>query len=337
MWDSLLLDFLYLASDLMTGKSVPILLAVTVYHLDPHLLGSMVLIGTCVGIACNIYKTCKKPASEPVDWYVRLFLNTLSTILSICLLKKLLWYMHPNGLMLGTISSFWVINTSLPERPVSLTIMFITTIVLFYVSLIISPAMVIDSDYVLEHQRQLQGTKYHLHATTSNVVANTRHTHPIQNSFPACIIILILTIYATVLHGPLYNYTGRLCSPSLLFNRPYAIFVCIISALFRAYVIISIGWMQHNIIHLLLEGSPSVNFAVWFYAIVTLLSINWTVTHTTYNLLTQFKENPNLMKIKYIIFLFAIAYIYNWTYYTVFLTVLTIFACISISVALVFF
>jgi hypothetical protein len=319
--------------DILSGKSIPVLLAVTLYHLDPHLLGTMVLLGATVGTVINIHKTSKKPASDQIEWWFRIIHLSFGAWLSITLLHRILGYMHPAGVLLATIPSFWVIIQPVPERPITLCFIFLLTMVLFYMSLIISPEMLIDSDTVRQHQRQLQAInkydwyKSHKIATYSPPV----DVHPVESALPGSIIILVLSTLSTIQNGPLYNFTSKYCSPSLLFNRTYSVFACIVAALFRSYIIITIGWMQHNILHLLLEGSQAIFWACWVWIVLLLMTINWHVTHVSYNLLTIFKGNPNDFKLKYTIILFAIGYMYPWTQFNFFLVLLTTLQILSIT------
>ena len=227
----------------------------------------------------------------------------------------------------------------MPEHPATLSIIFILTMVLFYMSLVIAPDMIIDSDYILEHQRQLQAMsrmdwvkrRYSHRALPPDTTPMPILTHPVTDSLPGALTILVLTMFSVVQHGPLFNYVGKYCSPSLLYNQYYSVFACTLASLFRAYVIITIAWMQHNVLHLILEDNPIVFFPSWLWIVILLLSCNWHVTHISYNLLTQFNLNPNMARIKFTIMVFALAYIYTWTQYKAVLAFLATLQVISIS------
>lgn len=347
MWDNLLLDFLYLTSDAMAGKSIPVLFAVTLFHLDPHLLGTVVLLGACIATVINVVKTLRPTTNKTFEWIMRFVQYTVSCLMSIILLGRLMNQMVPSGMVIATIPSFWIIIHSLPEKPITLQVSFIITLVLFYVSLIISPQMIIDSDYAMHHQRELQGIHDHqrelqamhrkdwVKKTLPQTVQPVEH--PIQSVLPQCLYILILTVYACTLHGPLYTFTSKYCSPTLLVNKMYAIFICFISSLFKAYLIITIAWLQQNIIHIILEGNSDMKFAIWLYMLILLLSINWNTTHVVYNVLTTFQEDPENMKIKYTIILFALAYMYQWNgiYYAI--TAICVFQLVTMSLTLIYY
>jgi hypothetical protein len=155
--------------------------------------------------------------------------------------------------------------------------------------------------------------------------------HPLTNSLPGVLLTFTLTIYAVIQTGPLHNFTGKYCSPSLLFNKYYAVFALVLSGLFRAYIVIMIAWVQYNILHLILEYNPHVTFVAWVWAIILLLHTNLQVTHVTYNILTQFKLTPNIARLKYAILLFAIAYLYDFTHFQNFMFLLAAIQVTSIS------
>lgn len=354
MWDSVLIDFLYITSDLLAGKGIPILFAVTLFNLEPHLLGTMVLIGAGIAGVINVFKTSRPTTSLVIEWGMRFIHLTMSSILSICLLKKLLQHMHPQGVSLGSIPAFWIIIKPMPEKPVTMAILFVLTTFLLYVSLVIHPEMVVDDiniqDHasIQEHTRQLQEIR-HLqaisrgewipkpkHIKSSPVIVSETY-YPIQDTLPSSIYVLILSVYAFTIHGPLYTFTGKYCSPSLLFNRPYAIFICTLTALYRAYFVITIAWMQQNVIHLLLENDTNIKITVWLHIIILILSVNWNVTQVSNNLLSAFQVDPTTIKIKYTIALFAVAYIYQWNNMNNMLTFMCVFQIVTNSLTWMFY
>lgn len=348
MWDSVIIDFLYITSDLLAGKGIPILFAVTLFNLDPHLLGTMVLIGAGIAGVINVFKTSRPTKSLVIDWGMRFVHLSMSSILSLCLLKKLLQHMHPKGVSLGSIPAFWIIIKSMPEKPITMAILFVLTTFLLYLSLIIHPEMVVDDVYIQENTRQLQGIRHLQAISRAEWKTHTKHIqsspvivsetyYPIQDTLPSSIYILILSVYAFTIHGPLYSFTGKYCSASLLFNRPYAIFICTLTALYRAYFVITIAWMQQNVIHLLLENDTNIKITVWLHILILILSISWNVTQVSNNILSVFQMDPRTIKIKYTIALFAVAYIYQWNNMNTMLTFICVFQIVTNALTWMFY
>ena len=61
MWDAFLLDMMYLCSDILTGRGIPVVLAVTYFHLDDYLTSTMVMMGLVVAFFYNIMRRIQAP------------------------------------------------------------------------------------------------------------------------------------------------------------------------------------------------------------------------------------------------------------------------------------
>jgi len=369
MWDNLLLDFLYLSSDCMSGKTIPVLYAITQFHLDPHLLGTVVLLGALVATVINVYKTSRPTSNIVFDCSMRFIQFSLSILLTMGLLARLMQQMYTSGVFVATIPCFWVLIHALPEKPVTLQVMCCLTFALFYLSLIASPTVILEytqnpTDYsvlanplldnpvvanslldnpvvdnpVLDHQRALLAmTRKEWRTMVKTHSSSASTTQTVQNILPQCIYILILTVYACTMHGPFYAYTGKYCSPTLLVHRVYAVFICFLASVFRAYFIITIAWMQQNVIHLILERDTDLKFAMWLWIHVLLLSANWNITQVSEQLLTLFNQDAQLVKIKYTITLFAVAYLFRWMHDLTALTCLCLFQLVTMSFSMVYY
>lgn len=102
--------------------------------------------------------------------------------------------------------------------------------------------------------------------------------------------------------------------------------------MFRAYVVITVAWMQHNVLHLELENNWRCGVIVlWMHVLVLLLSANWQVvfwsnyfvvskalTHictkqvaqACNNVLTALHTHWSNTKLKYLVLLFSAAYLH---------------------------
>jgi len=371
MWDSLLLDFLYLSSDFMTGKSIPVLLAVTSFPIDPHLMGTMVLVGCLGGALVNWYRQSRMTSYVLLELLLRWVNLTLSCYFSILFIQRLLHLILPVGGMgpIGTIPTFWVIlhgnlrNTKgemVSEKAATLWMLFLMSVSLFYLGLLwLHPAdfsgtatpLSIGLETPLTHPRGLLAmsrkdwaTKYYptKHEGISPIHYNPHHQvhKEVSSSLPASLVILITSLYSTVNHGPFYQYTGKLCSPALLYHRTYAFLADIFTALFRAYVILTIGWIHTNVIHLVIEGShyTSTGGLAGIYLIVAMYSTQWNLTLLMHQVLTVFQGDPDGdMRFRYLVFLFALAYMtYLWQeiHLALFITAMFLAVVVSVQVSI---
>jgi hypothetical protein len=304
----------------------------------------MVLIGIIIATVVNVFKTTRPTKSIVVDWGIRFCHLSMSNILSIGLLKQLLQTIHPQGHLLGTIPAFWVVMQKLPEKPITLLALFILSTLLFYLSLILHPDMIANQQYLINNQkinnqRSLQSTIHLDSMSRSELEKNiiqSKHFQ-IQDTLPKSLYILIMTVYAGTIHGPLYSFTGKYCSPSLLFNQPYAVFICTMAGLYRAYLIISIAWMQQNIIHLVMENNTDIKIIPWIHAILLIFSITWNNNQVVNNILTAFQANQNMLKIKYIVAVFAVAFLFDWSNLNYVLTLICVFQMTSNCLTCIFY
>lgn len=352
MWDNLILDFLYLCSDLFTGKSIPVLLAVTLYVVDPFMLGTMVLLGASVGAIGNMLKTRIMPQSPLVSWGMRFLQYSVANVMSLALLIRIASIMEGNAVTLIVIPSIWVIVHSAPERATFLCISMLWSLVLFYSSLLVPSDrqvnIVLDSaeppdalmNYVEKphlmkmpapvappeqamRRRLLAMTpeewRHHLwlmdtqrYPTQSYPALYISTDHPIMENLVGSFCIFFLMVFATLQHGPFFGYEQRLCSSILLLNHYYSAFVCFLSAFFRAYVVIMVAWMHQNMIHLALEGFTPFHWVLWVYMVCLLMSVNLSIAHVSHQILTVLKGDPYIMKLKYTFVLIIISSVYPW-------------------------
>lgn len=321
----------------MTGQTLPVLFAVTLHNIDAYLTGTMVLLGACTGIILNVYKCTRPFKHEWVDWALQMWHTTQTSIISLSFCRILFDFLHPSGAMVATIPAFWIVMQPLALKPTSILVFFLISLALFYFSLIISPEMIFDSYYTQAHQRQLQAMSerdWYKKRHVEKTLVIKPELHEVHSSFPAAFYIFVLSAYACSCQEPLYNFANKYCSPSLLFHRGYSVFVCTLSALFKAYLITTIAWMQYNVIHLLLEKSPTIFWPIRLYVIALLFSVAWHVNHAYNNLFANKSLN---LKIKYVIFLFAIAYMYKWTAIQTMCLTFSIFFLVTTTVFVCFF
>lgn len=366
MWDNFMLDFLYLSSDLISGKSIPVLIAITVFPMDPHLLGTLVLMGATVGSVLNFHKTCRMTRNIVLDWMLRSIHLSVSIFLSVSFLSKLLAMMmieesQDNGLLLGTIPAFWVVIQGVPEKPCTLLVLFAVSFVLFYISILVSPdILVVDQHQYSHNQRQLASwDNSHNNRHLQAIHRYEWHKHPIlkQQSapqapmaavmqtpaqeigtmLPQSIYIFLLTIYATTQHGPLYSFTNKYCSPTLLFHRGYALFTCFCVGMFRAYIYISIGWIHQNLVHIILEGHSHIISSIWWYVVVLLYSITWNITQMSQQMLTMIQGDPKDLTLRYSLVMFAVAYMNQWTFPTSVLIGMCIVEIVTMALYVIFY
>ena len=306
MWDSFLLDLMYLSSDMLTGRGIPVILAVTYFHLDDYLTSTMVMMGLLLAFVYNMFRRKKAPENLFLDLSMRFVQYVLAIFVSISLLGTVLSIAYPDGLLLGSLALIWILLQSLPEHPVSLCTLFLLTLVVFYTSLLVHPELASPTDSML---RQASPTNRKLQAMSrwdwyqrrqsqlSNPTVTIQTDHPISTTAPGALCIFVLSAYSGMVHGPLHNYEGKYISPNYLLNTVYAAMVLMVTSLIRAYFVITLSIMHTNVVHTLYEGIGSDVAVLWEYSLLLLLACNLYITHVTYQVLTAFKCDPHEVKL----------------------------------------
>lgn len=121
MWDAFFCDLNYLASDLVTGKSIPVLIAVSVLPLDPNLLGTMVLLGVFLGSLVTLAQAWRPPPAGRtgvfVGWAARFLNHAFSAFLSVSFLLRVSGRIYGGGAAVALLPAFCVVCQYVPERP----------------------------------------------------------------------------------------------------------------------------------------------------------------------------------------------------------------------------
>ena len=321
MWDSFLLDLISLSSDLLTGKGIPVILAVTYFHLDDYLTSTMVMMGLLVAFVYNMLRRKKAPANIFLDLFMRFVQYSLGIFISVSMLGTVLSLAYTDGLLLGSLALIWILLQSLPEHPVSLCTLFLLTLAVFYTSLLIHPELASPTDNMLRQasptdnllgqanptsSRKLQAMSrwdwYQRRQTQlSNPPVTVQADHPVVTTAPGALCIFVLSAYSGMVHGPLHHYEGKYISPNYLLNTPYAAMILLVTMLIRAYFVITLSIMHTNVVHTLYEGIGSDVATLWEYALLLLLASNLYITHLTYQVLTVFKVDPHEAKLVFVL------------------------------------
>ena len=216
MLDVLVSDVLFLSSDLLTGKSLPLLVGITVLPIDRHLLGMILGLGVATGLSFTIWSARVATTMIPAMFFLRLVNLGFSMFLSISFFLRLGMCVDSAALGLAVVPVFVLHMQKLPERPSTHLIMFFLTMIVFWVSLLSElPRHVHHQDVSIQPVmrrlmalNRMQWQQHHLMAVP------TVPAHPIVTSdgpstlvtFFRVLLLYILAFYASVHHGPTQVY-----------------------------------------------------------------------------------------------------------------------------------
>jgi len=125
-------DIAFMCSDLLTGKSIPLLIAVSRYPLDPYLMGIMLVAGVTMGSIATVVMTRMQFRQDYImcQWVLRFLNHTLSCFLSVWLFLRIApLFLEKEGFALAIIPLFVVVTQYLKEGPTTPFVLFLLSFV----------------------------------------------------------------------------------------------------------------------------------------------------------------------------------------------------------------
>ena len=197
------------------------------------------------------------------------------------------------------VPAFCVVMQSVPERPTTLVVLGFVSFCLFYLS-VFETANFRVTAVVPE---MVSGPARVLQAVPSQVAQAGQE---ILASLGKSLVILLLTLYASICHGPVTSVsaqTQRYTSFEFLNNKlyvnparahacitatdlgdaSYGVAVCASAGLTRAYTYLATAYLQDHALHGLLDGSDSAPepWTAWLYLATLVYSAAWACTQFT--------------------------------------------------------
>ena len=278
MLDAFFVDLNYLASDLVTGKSLPILVAASVIPLDPNLLGTMIMAGVSLGCVVNLARAWRPLPAHPVtNWAVRFANHLFSVFLSASFALRVARILHPSGVSLSVLPMFCVIVQHTPERPSTPFTLLVLSLTLFWAGIafefeafrpegpdhvhasqaLLRRSLLAFSRQEWQASRQSAGLTGSMAGVSQGVVSRILPEPASQglwDSLRYSLLIVALSFYATVQHGPIHSYAldspapgasppRKYMSIQFLYSRVYAIWPTVCAGLLRAYVYLRTAWL----------------------------------------------------------------------------------------------
>ena len=350
MWDAFFCDLNYLASDLVSGKSIPVLIAVSVLPLDPNLLGTMVLLGVFLGSLATLGQAWRPPstgaAAVLTGWGARFLNHSFAAFLSFSFLLRIAGRLYATGSTLSLLPGFCVVCQYVPERPSTTFTLLVISIGLFWLGIAyemeaMHPAGRSGPELLAESVHQAQRSLMRLPDPSRRLLALHRgdrlpasrahkHApHEITQSFweslGYSLVIVGLTFYATASHGPVHSYGSgdegnpyarRYMSVQYLYSKAYSLWPTLTAGMLRAYVYLRTSWLHGNALHLIYETEADArtlsHFCVWLHIVVLLYSSAWSCTQLTEQVLTVFVGDKTQLRMNFTVVLIAAAYIFQW-------------------------
>jgi hypothetical protein len=291
-------DILYICAELMTGKSIPVLVAITRLPVGQGLAWIMVCLGGLFGTCFSVLVTHETRTLSLISFANRLLQLCFSLGLSVSLLLSIANGIHPDrGVSLAVIPTFCLLVQPLPQRHSTALVSFLLCCATFYVCAIMAA---VDEGRAASHPSHLLPAARQ--AASAHAVRDGLTLTVPQVIFRA-LQLFALGFYACIQHAPTQSYFDTAATAESPIHptyasyhhanhAPYSLFIGMISAWLRVSVWSGLCFFQDNPLHAMLENSVRANEWSWpcciIYMTTLLFSACWTATQIREQILPRF-------------------------------------------------
>jgi hypothetical protein len=289
----LLNDLLYLAGDILTGKSIPVLVGITRLPIDQFLAGVVLSMGAVAGALFNVYASNTANPRHPLARWNSCLHALFALFLSFSLLLSLARGVHyERGIILSLVPAFCLAAQSLPLGPSTSLIALLLGVVLLPFCATV-PVAATRSD-----PGNLPSVLHGL-----NMDSPEEEIVGVWDCLGRAVLLAVLSFYASVQHAPTRDSLEHraMCASNDFACRPrYALFVCLASAWARVCVWYAVCLFQDNTLHVMLENDLSRGGWDWrccvAYSVALLYSACWTATQLREQILPGLSQ-PDRLKL----------------------------------------
>jgi hypothetical protein len=290
-------DILIVCAELVTGKSIPVIVAIARLPMDQLLAWVMLCMGALVGTLFSVYSSRVVAGLTMVGFVNRLVQLGFSMVLSLSLLLSIGKGLHAErGVALCVIPAFSVVVQTLPQRISTAMVAFILNFGAFYVCMVTVAWAQPESLLVA--------------GTLSDEAASVGQT------VGRALQLFVLAFYACIQHAPTSVYFGTdagsavYASHHLARHAHYSLFIALVSAWLRVCIWSSVCFFQDNFMHVVLGGSTGGPEWDWFgcfvYMIALLYSACWTATQLREQVMPRL-SSQELDRLKVVVLILALS------------------------------
>ena len=309
-------DILLLSSDLLTGKSIPVLVGITRLPVDQFLAGVVLSMGAAAGAFYSFYSSHAVKGMHPLGVANRLLQLLFSLVLSLSLHLSLSKGIHyGRGVVLSVIPAFCVAAQSLPQRDSTVYMAFVLAFWTYWYCMLTPVEASEDAREMQALPRILRGL---------NTDTPEEEVAGVWDVVLRALQLFGLAFYACIQHAPTQVYFNAEKDRDMVYasgyhaKQPgYALFVGLASALVRVCVWYGVCFFQNNAFHVMLENDLSRGGWDWaccvLYSATLLFSACWTATQIREQVLPFFKHFPATpsRRLKLVVCALALAALYR--------------------------
>lgn len=315
MIKSVVPDLLFICAELVTGKSIPVLVGITRLPVGQVLTWAMVSMGAIAGTLFSVWAAHNTVGMTLLGFINRLLQLCFSLCLSLSLVLSLAGGVHAErGVALAVIPAFCSVVQPLPQRHSTALVSFGLCCVVVYVCMItplasepFKPALV----HPVVRRSALEPPDAAAMLSLGEVVGRA-------------IQLFVLAFYACIQHAPTQLYfqvegggEGAVyASHHHARHAVYTLFVGFVSAWIRLSVWSSVCFFQDNQLHGMLGNEPGVGTG-WdwacciVYATALLFSACWTATQLGEQVLPRFCVGSRTGGLKFVALILGVATLFR--------------------------
>ena len=326
------LDVLYVASDLLSGKSIPVLVGIARLPIDQFLVGVVLSMGALAGALFSVYACVSTDRGHRLARWNRVLQSCFSLFLSLSLALSLARGIHyQRGIILSLAPAFCLVAQPLSQRESAALVAF----------LVFVPALSIG----LSAPTPAEGTG--LPTVLPLVLRGLNPSNPLEEEalgvwevLGRALQLFVLAFYATVQHalpaGDELNPAFFQPSHAFLAQPVYALFVSLVGALARVCVWYLVCYVQDNALHLMLENDLSRGGWDWAacvaYTVVLLYASVGAASLIREQLLRKGLLETPPARLKFVAGVLALAALYRQRDQSILFVGTTVLAGVSVAV-----
>jgi hypothetical protein len=308
-------DVSYIVSELITGKSIPVLVGITRLPMDQFLAGLVLSMGAAAGTFFSYYSYHSVVGMHCLGFVNRLVQLSYSLVLSLSMLLSVARGIHyVRGVILSIIPVYCLVVHSLPQQRRTALVSFCLS-VLAFVYCMTTPVPASEEPVGSD----LPGGPKVL----AGIV--TERPEDLLSGVWDVVIrsleLFFLAFYACVQHAPTQAYFGHrdrraVCtSHHHAKNERYSLFVGLVSDFIRVCVWYEVCQFQNNSMHVILENDLGRGGWDWaccvLYTVALLYSAVWTATQIREQVFPGLEFTSETGKLKLVAVALACAALYR--------------------------
>jgi hypothetical protein len=299
-------DVLYSGGELLTGKSIPVLVAIAVLPIGQALGWAVVTLGAITGTLFSVYAVHKGGGGSLslLSCGNRLLQLCFSLGLTLSLLLSLANGIHPGrGASLTVVPAFCLATLTLPQRASTALVSAGLCVLVFYMCILTDAG--------------------HMNPTPISPAAKGAPTPAATLSLGEVIQrasqLFVLAFYACVQHAPTQVYFDlRGLKPAYASHHHatyagYTLLIGLITGWIRVCVFTAVCFMRDNVLHAMLEAQHAA--VGWpctiIYMIALLYSACWTATQLREQVLPRFGLESEVDRVKILVCVTALAVLHR--------------------------